>query len=109
LHESYVAGRGRNQRSLSLAHRDNSKADEGGGIRVGNGLLHQSDAAGRVGAVFAGSEGPRNSREKLGIFARSNESGRPGGLPSFVIMTALARYPSGPRRSEEHTSELQSR
>ena len=49
LHDSHFADRRRNQRSLSLAHRNDAEADQSGRIRVGNGFLHQSDAARRVG------------------------------------------------------------
>ena len=33
---------------LPLAHRDHPQADEGGGLRMGHGILHQSHAARRV-------------------------------------------------------------
>ena len=46
-------GAGSDQRSLSLAHRVHAEADQDGGIRVGNWLLHQSNAAGRSGEVPA--------------------------------------------------------
>ena len=44
LRRAHLAHRRGNQRSLSLAHRDDAQADEGRGIRVGHRLLHQSHA-----------------------------------------------------------------
>src|SRR5208283_3897930 len=53
LHRAQRAGAGSAAGLLSLAHRDHSQTDEGGGIRVGNRLLHQPDAAGRSGTLPA--------------------------------------------------------
>ena len=52
------------ERSLSLAHRDHSEADEGGGIRVGNGILHQPTPP---------EEAARFLREAQSGFADRNE------------------------------------
>ena len=53
FHDPHFAHRRRDQRPLSLAHRNYSEADESGRIRMGHWLLHQSHASGRVGTVFA--------------------------------------------------------
>ena len=52
----YFAGAGSEQRALSLAHGVHAEADQDGRIRVGHGVLYQSDAAGRSREVSARSE-----------------------------------------------------
>ncbi len=50
-------------RLLSLAHRDHSTPHQGGGVRVGHGILHQSHAARGIGEVPARS-GPGVTRTR---------------------------------------------
>ena len=53
LHPAYDAVRRGRSRALSLAHRAHAEPDAGGRLRMGLGLLHQPDAAGRGGQVPA--------------------------------------------------------
>ncbi len=54
FHRPQRAGAGRAAGALPLAHRDHSETDQGGRLRMGHGLLHQSHAAGGVGQISAG-------------------------------------------------------
>src|SRR5262249_18025895 len=60
LHPAHVPVPGHVQPALPLAFRDHADALESGRIRVGLGVLHQSDAAGGRGQVSARSQRQMN-------------------------------------------------
>ena len=62
---------------------------------MGDGFLHQSNAAGRVGAIPAGSES--SSGGEVGVFPPNDWLECRAGSHGFAMMRSLARYPSGPR------------
>src|SRR6266568_5684164 len=64
---------------------------------MGHGFLYQSDAAGRIGAIFARSQNPHGRREKVGFGGSSAARGSPESSSKFAILSDSARYPSGPR------------
>src|SRR5207245_2502894 len=68
-----------------------------GRLRVGHGLLHQSNAAGRVGEVLARSKNSHSRGEKLKICRSKVAGGCPKSSGRFAILRDSARYPSGPR------------
>src|SRR6266478_6750 len=64
---------------------------------MGHRLLHQSHAAGGIGAIPARSANSRDSREKVKAGGRRPAPVPPKTLARFVILQDSARYPSGPR------------
>src|SRR6266576_3510785 len=64
---------------------------------MGHGFLYQSDAAGRIGAIFARSQNPHGRREKVDFVGSSAARGSPESSSKFAILSDSARYPSGPR------------
>src|SRR2546423_7768660 len=64
---------------------------------MGHGFLYQSDAAGRIGAIFARSQNPHGRREKVDFGGSSAARGSPKSTSKFAILSDSARYPSGPR------------
>src|SRR2546430_4034672 len=64
---------------------------------MGHGFLYQSDAAGRIGAIFARSQNPHGRREKVDFGGSSAARGSPESTSKFAILSDSARYPSGPR------------
>src|SRR6266849_4712809 len=64
---------------------------------MGHRLLHQSHAAGGIGAIPARSANSRDSREKVKAGGRKAPPQPPKTLARFVILQDSARYPSGPR------------
>src|SRR6266513_4800723 len=64
---------------------------------MGHGFLYQSDAAGRIGAIFARSQNPHGRGEKVGFGGSSAARGSPENSSRFAILSDSARYPSGPR------------
>ena len=59
LHRAQRAAAGESPGALSLAHRNHSQADQGGGIRMGHGLLHQSRRRRRSRRSSCGNRGWR--------------------------------------------------
>src|SRR6266705_5848717 len=64
---------------------------------MGHRLLHQSHAAGGIGAIPARSANSHDSREKVKAGGRKAPPQPPKTLARFVILQDSARYPSGPR------------
>src|SRR6266478_7654752 len=64
---------------------------------MGHRLLHQSHAAGGIGAIPSRSANSRDSREKVKAGGRRPAPVPPKTLARFVILQGSARYPSGPR------------
>src|SRR6266581_793410 len=64
---------------------------------MGHRLLHQSHAAGGIGAIPARSANSHDSGEKVKAGGRKAPPQPPKTLARFVILQDSARYPSGPR------------
>src|SRR6266702_822351 len=64
---------------------------------MGHRLLHQSHAAGGIGAIPARSANSHDSVEKVKAGGRKAPPQPPKTLARFVILQDSARYPSGPR------------
>src|SRR6266849_6548632 len=64
---------------------------------MGHGLLHQSNASGRIGAIFARSKDFHGRGEKVGVVGSDAARGSPESSSKFAIVRDSARYPSGPR------------
>src|SRR6267154_4243039 len=64
---------------------------------MGHGLLHQTNTAGRIGAVLARSKDSHGRGEKVGVYASTVAGGCPKSSSKFAILRDSARYPSGPR------------
>src|SRR6266487_2557485 len=60
-------------------------------------LLHQSHAAGGIGAIPARSAASHDGGEKVKAGGRKARPQPPKTLARFVILQDSARYPSGPR------------
>src|SRR5712691_917144 len=64
---------------------------------MGHRLLHQSHAAGGIGAIPARSANSHDGGEKVKAGGRKAPPQPPKTLARFVILQDSARYPSGPR------------
>src|SRR5713101_10190416 len=64
---------------------------------MGHRLLHQSHAAGGIGAIPARSANSHDSGEKVKAAGLKPPPQPPKTLARFVILQDSARYPSGPR------------
>src|ERR1700686_4930171 len=64
---------------------------------MGDGVLHQSNTSGRIGAVLARSEDSHGRGEKVDVGANTVAGGCPKSSNKFAILRDSARYPSGPR------------
>src|SRR5437016_14404637 len=64
---------------------------------MGHGFLYQSDAAGRIGAIFARSQNSHSRGEKVKVGRSNVARGSPESSNRFAILRDSARYPNGPR------------
>src|SRR5713101_6867117 len=64
---------------------------------MGHGFLYQSNAAGRIGEIFARSKDSHGRGEKVEVVGSNVSPGCPKSSDRFAILRDSARYPSGPR------------